>query len=203
MKKAHYLSGCIISIFIVLHITNHLIALSGIENHLQIMHILRKVYRHPIMEMLLLSAIFFQGFSGWKLFRRTQDAKGFFMNVQRYSGLYLAIFFLFHIGAILAGRYVFQLDTNFYFGAAGLNTFPYLLFFIPYYFLAIVSFFGHLAGIHAQKAVKWVGVKKAKNQAIVIFVIGISVAIGVLAAMTDNFKGIDIPEEYLKIFAIP
>lgn len=49
-----------------------------------------------------------------------------------------------HISAVFMGRYLFNLDTDFYFGVAGLNLFPLNLFFIPYYGLAIFSSFCHI-----------------------------------------------------------
>jgi hypothetical protein len=108
------------------------------------MHVLRNVYRNPVMEICLLLAVGVQIMSGIKLWiPKRKTVTSTFDKLQLWSGMYLAFFFIIHISAVLAGRFLLQLDTNFYFGVAGLNTFPLSFFFIPYYSLAIFSFFVH------------------------------------------------------------
>jgi hypothetical protein len=110
------------------------------------------VYRNVFIETLLLAAVLVQIITGLWLFNKGRKwASTFFEKLQIWSGLYLAIFFLIHLSAVLGGRWVLHLDTNFYFGVSGLNTFPFNLFFIPYYGLAVMSFFGHIAAIHQRK----------------------------------------------------
>jgi hypothetical protein len=195
LRKLHYYSAIIISVFIVLHLFNHAASLISIEKHIEVMDTFRKIYRNPFAEMLLLVAVIFQVFSGIRLFGiRRKTTTGFFEKLQLWSGLYLAIFFLIHVSAVMAGRFILQLDTNFYFGAAGLNRFPFNLFFIPYYALAIFSFFAHIASVHYKKM-------KARNmnatlQARVIILIGIIVAFVLIYGLTNEFKGIVIPDGY-------
>ena len=143
MKRIHYFSGIIISIFIGFHLFNHFYSIFGINAHIQLMKDFRLVYRNVIVETILLTAVAFQIFSGIKLvFKKRKTTLDFFEKLQIWTGLYLAFFLIFHVAVVLIGRYYLKLDTNFYFGVAGLNTFPYSLFFVPYYGLAIVSFFG-------------------------------------------------------------
>jgi hypothetical protein len=112
------------------------------------------------------------------------------------TGLYLAFFFSFHVSAVLFGRSVLNLDTNFYFGAAGINTFPFYLFFFPYYALAIMSFFGHIASIHVRKMRFTFLGASPKIQALVVLFAGVIVTSFTLFGMTNKFKGIVLPEEY-------
>ena len=96
----------------------------------------------------------------------------------------------------MIGRNVLNLDTNFYFGAAGLNIFPLNLFFIPYYGLAITSFFGHLAAIHYQKMKTTVLGFTAKKQSNFILVIGVILTFIILYGLTNGLEGFEIPEAY-------
>jgi hypothetical protein len=88
------------------------------------------------------------------------------------------------------------LDTNFYFGVAGLNTFPFSLFFIPYYSLAIISFFAHAASIHSKKMKQSVGGIAPTGQAIIILISGFALTIFILYGLTNHFNGQAIPTEY-------
>jgi len=173
MKRVHHTSGLIITIFIILHLFNHLYSLFGIEAHLQMMDLLRLFYRNILIETILLLAILVQIISGITLFRKNRKTVvGFFEKLQIWSGLYLAFFLTFHLSAIFIGRLILDLDTNFYFGAAGINTFPFYFFFIPYYGLAILSFFGHIAAIHAQKMKKDILGISPKRQAYLLLTVG-------------------------------
>jgi hypothetical protein len=40
----------------------------------------------------------------------------------------MALFLIIHVSAVLTGRFILHLDTNFYFGVAGINNFPFSLF---------------------------------------------------------------------------
>jgi len=197
MKRVHYISGLIISLFIGLHLFNHIISVFGAESHLELMNKLRLIYRNLIVEIILLTAVFIQIISGIKLFFfKKRLAKGFYGKLQIWTGLYLAFFFLFHIGAVLIGRYFLELDTNFYFGVAGLNTFPLNLFFIPYYGLAILSFFGHVSAIHFQKMQhSFLGLTVEKQSRLIIL-IGMIVTVIIFYGLTNGFAGVEIPEEY-------
>lgn len=197
MKRLHYLSGLTLSIFIGLHLFNHLTGLAGAEAHINWMEQLRMLYRNPIAETLLLGAVLLQIVTGLKLFftKRSAANKGY-ERLQLWTGLYLGFFLLIHVSAVLAGRFILELDTNFYFGVAGLNTFPFNLFFIPYYALAIFSFFGHVAAIHHQKMKSEVLGLSVRQQARLILITGLLVLLVIFYGLTDGFTGVVIPEEY-------
>jgi succinate dehydrogenase/fumarate reductase cytochrome b subunit len=197
-RQIHHATGVWLAVFIFLHLVNHLTALAGPNYHLGLMEQLRVLYRNPVMEALLLAAVALQIVSGLGLagqvFRLKQ--KNWRDRLHLLSGLYLAFFLLIHVGAVLAGRWVFQVDTNLYFGAAGLNQWPYVLFFGPYYGLAVVAFFTHVACIHYWKARRFLARPLAKQQGIAIGVLGVVVALAILYGLTNGFQGLAIPAEY-------
>lgn len=111
------------------------------------------------------------------------------------SGLTITIFVI-HLSAVFVGRLFLQLDTNFYFGVAGLNNFPTNLFFVPYYALAIISFFGHIAAIHNQKMQQNIFGLTSNGQSKLILTLGIGLTIVIFYGLTNHFLGVQIPTEY-------
>ncbi len=197
MKRIHHISGIIITIFIGLHLLNHSISVLSIADHIQFMDKCRVFYRNTMIETILLGAILVQIVSGIQLFfSKKSTVIGSFEKLQIWTGLYLVFFFVIHVGAILMGRYILELDTNIYFGIAGLNTFPFNIFFIPYYALAILSFFGHIASIHFQKMNNNVFGLTVEQQSKLIVCKGIVLACIILYGLTNGFQGVEIPVEY-------
>jgi len=197
ITRIHYFSGLTITIFIVCHLFNHFTSVYGAEVHIEIMENLRLVYRNIIAESILIIAVFVQIVSGIKLFfSKRKNKTNFYGKLQVWSGLYLAFFLIIHVGAIQVGRHILNLDTNFYFGVAGLNTFPLSLFFIPYYGLAIIAFFGHVSAIHYQKMKKKILGLSVEQQSKFILTIGIVITAIIFYGLTNGFTGVKIPEEY-------
>ena len=197
LKKIHFISGLTLTTFIGLHLFNHACSIQGADKHIEIMNMLRLFYRNVFAETVLLLAVCVQIFSGLKLFRQKRKwAASRFEQLQIWSGLYLAIFLIIHLSAVFAGRLILNLDTNFYFGVAGLNTFPLNLFFIPYYGLAMLAFVGHVAAIHQQKMKAVVFNLTPHAQAKAILVLGLIATIGIFYGLTNHFQGVTIPAEY-------
>ena len=196
MKKIHYISGTVIGFFVAIHLFNHLCSIFGAEAHIQVMQTLRIWYRNILFESILFVAIGVQIISGLTLFRASYNKAVGFYKLKIWTGLYLAFFFLVHSTAVIAGRYILQLDTNFYFGVAGLNTFPYNLFFVPYYGLAIMAFFGHIASIHSSRMKRPVVGIKPKSQSAIIVALGFVLMLFIFYGLTNRFKGVPIPQEY-------
>jgi hypothetical protein len=195
--KAHYISGLIITTFVGLHLFNHLCGIFGAHKHIEVMNTLRLLYRNVFIEAILFAAVLIQIISGLGLFKTNRKtANTSFEKLHIWTGLYLAIFFVIHLSAVLAGRYFLHLDTNFYFGVAGLNSFPANLFFIPYYGLSIISFFGHIASIHSKKMKKQVFGLTPNRQATVILIAGTILTMVIFYGLTNHFKGVAIPMEY-------
>ncbi len=145
--QAHRFLAFGVGIFIATHLTVHVTALSGIAVHKAMLGAVQTVYRNPIVEPLLLIAILAQIMIGARLLaRRWKSAdKGFWGWAQILSGLYLAFFMLVHAGAALSTRHLLGMDTDFYWSAATFLIAPFSYAFIPYYFLAVMSVFTHLA----------------------------------------------------------
>ena len=197
IKKIHYISGLTITIFVGMHLFNHCFSILGADKHIEIMTTLRHFYRNIFVETILLLAVVAQIYSGLKLFRTKRKlAKTFFEKLQIWTGLYLAIFFVIHLSAVLTGRLFLHLDTNFYFGVAGLNNFPTNLFFIPYYALAIISFFGHISAIHSKKMQQNVFGLTPNGQSKFILTFGICLTFIIFYGLTNHFQGVQIPTEY-------
>ncbi|WKN46029.1 hypothetical protein [Tunicatimonas pelagia] len=196
IKRIHYISGLTIASFVGIHLLNHVLILFGETVHIAFMEATRVVYRHWLIESLLLLAVLTQIISGLRL--ATGKRKSLIDSYDRwqvYSGGYLSFFLLIHVSAVLVGRYYFTVDTNLYYGAAGLNTYPDWLFFVPYYGLAIVAFFIHVATIHYRKMRQLRSHHDPSRQALVIIMLGVLLAIIILVGMI----GITIPSEYQKL----
>lgn len=192
--KIHRFSGILLLVFIVAHLTNHVYSITGPEKHIAVMQSLRKIYRIPVIEITLVLAAALQVLSGLKLvFNAAAPPMSPWELWQRRSGLYLAFFLLIHLSAVFAGRWVMEADTNFWFGVQGLNSFPLVLFFGPYYSLAILAFFTHLACIHARKMkITVLGLSPA-TQAKGMLAAGLIVTFLILWGATNGFTGYEIP----------
>ena len=197
LKRIHFISGLTITIFVGLHLFNHVCSIYGADKHIEIMNSLRLFYRNVFVETILLLAVLVQIISGLKLFKTNRKTANLnFEKLHIWTGLYLAIFFVIHLTAVLGGRFYLHLDTNFYFGVAGLNTFPFNLFFIPYYGLAIFSFFGHIASIHSKKMKQNILGISPIGQSKLILAIGTALIVLIFYGLTNHFNGVQIPTEY-------
>jgi hypothetical protein len=196
-RKIHLIAGWIIALFVSIHLFNHLWSIFGVAKHIELMNRLRPYYRNTLAETVLLLAVLVQIVSGLKLFiLQRKIAKSPFEKLQIWSGLYLAVFFFIHLTAVFAGRWLLHLDTNFYFGAAGLNHFPSNLFFIPYYALAIIAFFGHIAAIHSKKMKRSILGLQPSSQSSIIVVLGICISLFTIYGLTNHFRGLELPAAY-------
>lgn len=197
IRRMHYISGLTLSIFIGLHLMNHVYGIFGADKHIELMNVLRRIYRTTFVEAIVLLAVFIQITSGLRLFsEKRKKVIGAFETLQIWTGLYLSVFLLIHLTAVFTGRLYLHLDTNFYFGVAGLNTFPLNLFFVPYYGLAILSIFGHIASIHAHKMHKTIFGLTPHKQSILIFTGGFVATVLIFYGLTNHFTSVDIPTAY-------
>ena len=146
LAMAHGISAAAITLFAVAHLSNHLGGLAGGDTHMAIMHTLRKVYRHSLIEPILLAAVAFQiATGGVLLWRKVARSSGWFDLLQTASGAYLMMFLLSHTSAALRARYLKGIDTNWAWASGSeLLTDPWSVRLAPYYFLAVIAF-----GVHA------------------------------------------------------
>lgn len=203
LHTLHRASACLIASFVAVHLVNHLLAVQSIEAHIAFMQAFRPIYRQPVVEVLLLACVVFQIASGAVFIRRRWgQRRGFFERLQAVSGGYLAFFLLVHVGAVLFGRAVLQLDTNFHFAAAGMHIALVQLYFVPYYFLAVAAIFGHLAcAAHWLLRDRWS--TAARNRlAVLVLVIGTGLAGLIVTAFAGGFYPVEIPQAYTAIYGV-
>lgn len=190
-RRLHRTVGALLAAFVAVHIANHLAALAGVDAHVRFMDAARRVYRQPVVEAVLLLCAVLQAASGLRmLWAGRQRRRGVLAWLQAGSGAYVALFLAIHVGAVLAGR-MSGLDTNFYFAAAGLHVWPFVLFFVPYYFLAVAALFVHL------------GFALRRGRAVVAgcSAIGIVVAGLIVATLMGKVVPVEIPARYLVTFS--
>jgi succinate dehydrogenase/fumarate reductase cytochrome b subunit len=185
MKILHYYSGITISMFIGFHLLNHLLVLRSEDHHVRFMQTLRNIYRKKIIEILLLTGILIQIVSGITLvIFKWNKTENYFDVIQIISGLYMVFFLTVHINAVMIGRYKLKIDTNLYYGAGVMNMWPHKLFYIPYYSLAILSFFFHIACVHRIKMSKLVSTPAATTQSFIVMGIGVIITLLTIGKMS-------------------
>lgn len=203
LRQWHALSASLLAVYVTAHLANHLAGLAGIGTHVAVMHALRSVYRVGAVEAVLLAAVAFQAISGLTMVVRGWKARrGFVPWLQAGSGATLALFLVFHVGAVLAGRNVLHLDTNFYFAAAGLHVPPFQFLFAPYYFLAVLALFAH-----AGCALYWrvsSGTTWVRRLAVAVpFAAGALVALALVLMLSGVLYRVEIPTAYRETFGGP
>ncbi len=195
-RRLHRFSAIVLFAFIVMHLANHLALFIGTDAHIALMQTLCRIYRQPLIETLILLCVVLQVATGaWLFFKNMKQRRGLVPWAQALSGAYLAAFFMIHVSAILFGRFVLNLDTIIYYGAAGYQVPPFHFFFIPYYFLAVLAFFVHIAcALYWRMRVRTKGLRT-----VVVgtpLVLGVLLAVFLTAALTGNIHPIDVPPEY-------
>jgi succinate dehydrogenase/fumarate reductase cytochrome b subunit len=201
LQALHRGSAVVIAAFACVHIANHLVALAGVSSHIAFMEAARTVYRQRVLEALLLSCVSFQLGSGlWLVLRGWKQRQGLVPWIQAVSGAYLAFFLLVHVGAVLYGRAVLNLDTNFYFAAAGFHVPPYQFFFAPYYFLATVALFTHL-GCAAYWRLQ------ARSRAMRALAVALPLSVGgvmslvIVLCLAGALQPVEVPAKYKATYA--
>lgn len=203
LRKAHALSAAFIAVFVCVHIANHLTGLAGAATHIAFMEAARSVYRLRLLEVTLLSCVAFQIVSGLRLFFQGWNQRhGFIPWLQAISGAYLSFFLMVHVGAVLVGRGALNLDTNFYFAAAGFHVAPFQYFFAPYYFLGVVALFTHVAC-----AAFWRSQTRPRVVQILIVAvpstIGVMVSLLIVLSLAGALFPVDVPAQYKATYALP
>ncbi|QNB00616.1 hypothetical protein [Massilia sp. Se16.2.3] len=132
LRRVHRGSAIVLALYALVHLANHLAALDGVASHIAFMDAVRGLTRVPAVEALLLACVLVQVGTGLAfLLRRRGGPMPPFLRMQAVSGAYLAFFLLVHVSSVLAGRFVFKLDTNFHYAAAGLHLAPFHFFSCP------------------------------------------------------------------------
>ena len=197
LRILHRSSAFLLFAFICVHVINHLVVVFGIQAHIDFMEIARIVYRTPIVEGLLLFCAAFQVASGlWLVTNSWRDLRGVVAWLQVLSGLYIAFFLLIHVTAVLVGRAILGLDTNFYFAAAGIHVPPNQWFFVPYYFLSLIALSAHIGC-----AIYWFlqdSNQMTRKTAVILSILLGSIASAVIVlSLAGKLYRVDIPAKYI------
>jgi len=186
IKPLHYFSGVTIAIFVAIHLLNHLLILHSEEMHIAFMNGARKIYRNPVIETVLLLAVVIQVISGIGLVvSKWRTSSGVFDWLHIITGLYLALFLIIHLTAVIIGRYKLHLDTNLYYGAGVMNMSPQKFIFIPYYSLSIICFFVHVACVHRIKMQSFIPLVRAEKQSWGIMTLGLLLTVLIVSKMSN------------------
>ncbi|MBK9573579.1 MAG: hypothetical protein IPO43_13055 [Rhodoferax sp.] len=196
LRTLHRSSAILIALFAFVHIANHLAGMAGVATHIAFMDAARLVYRNLVVEIVLLMCVAFQVGSGLTLaLRGWRLRRGFVPWLQALSGAYLSFFLLVHVGAILSGRVLLNLDTNFYFAAAGFHVPPYPYFFVPYYFFAVVALFAHLGCAAYWQVQHRPGLTRVLVIAIPTAVAAV-VALLIVLLLAGKLQPVEVPAKY-------
>ncbi len=198
--KIHRVLAVILGLFVLTHLGAHVAAIGGPEAHERALDVVRVVYRNRFVEPILILAALTQIIAGARLAVRRwrEPGKGFWGWAQIASGAYLGAFLLMHFGAALAARHLGGIETNFYWPAGTLTVAPLPYFFAPYYFMAVVAIFTHLAAaLHFHFG------ERAWGRLAPKFMIGAGAGLG--AFLLLNFSGaffaFELPQDYRDYYA--
>ena len=196
----HRASALLLATFLIIHIINHVVGLSGQANHIEFMRTIRPIYRHPIIEPMLLALFAVQIATGATMaMKGWQERRGTVAWVQALSGLYIAAFLLIHVSSVVMGRVALGLDTDFRFAAAGFHVAGWPWYFIPYYFLAVFGLF-----VHVGCALYWklgAGSRRSGRIALVALArLGAVLGVAFVASMAGLLHPVVIPLEYLATY---
>ena len=169
--------------FLLAHLAHHLWgALAGPQAHEALRLALGVVYRHPLVEPLLLAGFMMQAILGLVLARR----RGW-RGMQAISGLVLAAFLPVHLGAILMAR-AQGVTTDLGFAAAGVQDWPWTLFFAPYYALAVWALLAHAGAGMARACPTRAALFRAGGH-----VAGLGLALAILGLLSGLLHGFNAP----------
>ena len=200
MERLHKVTAAVVFAFLCLHFANHFIGLEGHDAHIQFMDAARLVYRHPIIELAVVLAFVLQIITGVALARVIwRDKKDIIHQLQAASGMTLAVFLLVHFATIAYGRMVLNLDTNFYFAAAGLMTPGWAYAFYGLYGAGIFALFVHMGCIAYDIF------KKTNKPVGYVFLVGITGLGGyatwlLLMMYSGHLYPVNLPDAYAQMF---
>jgi hypothetical protein len=182
----------VLAVFVLFHLLNHLSLAAGSDVYLLVMSGLRSIYRARFVEPILLLTV--AAHVATSIFLIQPRLTGFLArrDWRLVSEIYLAIFLTTHVFAVLWARLRLGLDTNLWFGAAGFHVWPWPLFFVPYYGLAVVAYAAYFG--FALKRLTGL------NAPLPAAVIGAVVAAAIILLMLGEIVDVSVPEAYLAAY---
>jgi hypothetical protein len=181
LRVGHGIIAATVLIFIVFHLTNHMIALNGPEAHTAVMDAGRKIYRQPAVEVVLVALLLLQVAGGITLaWRWSAMPADFYRVFQIASGAYLACFILCHMNSVFVGaRLIWDIPTDWAFMTSQptglLHSAGSLL---PHYTLGVFFVLGHLIS-----GLRHVSLTHGFNRAAVNRLWGVGVAMSMVIAV--------------------
>jgi succinate dehydrogenase/fumarate reductase cytochrome b subunit len=143
-QPLHRLSGTLLAAFLLLHLVNHALVMVDRDLAFAFMDSFRRLYRSAAGESLIVAAALVQMVTGPMLARLRPAHTDGRTRLARWSGNYLLFFLVVHLGAVFVARLGLGIDTDIDFAAAGLRSWPAIVFFLPYYSLAVIAVFVHI-----------------------------------------------------------
>lgn len=148
-RVAHGITGTLLLVFVLFHVTNHLAGLLGPQAHAAVMNVGRHFYRAPMIEPLLVLALFFQVGSGLYLaWRWSALPVDFYRLMQLASGFYLSVFVLGHMNSVfIYARTHLHIPTDWAFATGapgGLIHDAWNIRLLPHYTLGVFFALTHL-----------------------------------------------------------
>lgn len=198
VKTLHQRLSILLCLFIPLHLVGHLAALGGQVWFDRVQAMLRPVYRNPVVEPILLTAVLVQALLGLALLwnRGRRGWRPGLTRWQSLSGLILSLFILQHIPAMLAARHGAGLDTTFWWPASVASTWPFAIYFWPYYALGVAAFGMHL-GIGLSFLLRRRGKAAAAVWAIRLGALGgVALGLAILAGISGVLHPVALPPEW-------
>jgi hypothetical protein len=185
LRVAHGVSAlALVTVFLALHIANHLAFVAGPETYDAVMKVLRHVYRTNVLQPVLVVLFLFQIGTGlffvWRLTAAPSDR---IRTFQIASGVYLAFYVLGHMDSVfIFARTYLGIDTGWGFATGaptGLVQDPWNIRLVPHYWLGVFFVLAHLAA-GARMVIISHGMSKALADR---FMIGGAIAAGILATV--------------------
>ncbi len=182
-------AAVIVAGFVSLHLFNHLTGFWSADTHIAVMHVLRKWYRSPVVEPLVVALMLFMVISGGVLLRaRLSRPAGFFETAQTMTGAYLGIYILGHMNSVfIYARLSAGIDTDFWFasgGKAGLLGDPWSVRLLPHYALGVWSVITHAGcGLRTVLLSHGVAMRTADRVAVWLSILGAVVTIPMILAL--------------------
>lgn len=193
-RVVHGVAASIILIYVLFHLTNHLLGLLGPDVHAAVMKMGRQVYRSPVVEPILVALMLFQVMVGvrlaWRWSALPVDAIRVF---QVGSGVYLAAFILTHLNsALISARAVHHIETNWAWASGapvGLIHDAWSIRLVPHYALGVFFVLAHLcSGLRGVLIAHGVGATSVNR----IWTAGLAVSALVSVAIMSGLCGVRI-----------
>ena len=193
-RVVHGVAAVVILVYVLFHLTNHLLGLWGPEVHAAVMKTGRLVYRSAVVEPVLVALMLFQVIVGarlaWRWSSLPSDA---FRVFQIGSGVYLAAFILTHLNsAFISARAVHHTETDWAWASGapiGLIHDAWSIRLVPHYALGVLFVLAHLcSGLRAVLLAHGVGETSVNR----IWTAGLVASALVSAAIMSGLCGVRI-----------